>query len=49
MPKGFFKIPNIKGDMAQKLLTMYGAHAQRAFWRKFGNLHPYYSSLLVHK
>ena len=29
MPKGFFKIPNIKGDMAQKpllLFTMYGAH-----------------------
>ena len=26
MPKGFIKIPNIKGDMAQKLFTMYGAH-----------------------
>ena len=26
MPKGFFEIPNIKGDMAQKPLTMYGAH-----------------------
>ena len=23
MPKGFFKIPNIKGDMAQKPLTMF--------------------------
>ena len=29
VPKGFFEIPHIKGDMAQKrllLFTMYGAH-----------------------
>ena len=29
MPKGFFEIPLIKGDMAQKpllLFTVYGAH-----------------------
>ena len=32
MPKGFFKIPIIKGDMAQKpllLFTMYGAPSRQ--------------------
>ena len=35
MPKGFFKIPNIKGDMAQKpltMFTMYGAHDHAKTW-----------------
>ena len=47
MPKGFIKIPNIKGDMAQKLFTMYGAHDQNMV--KFEILNLNYSALLADK
>ena len=47
MPKGFFKIPSIKGDMAQKLFTMYGAHDQNMV--KFAFLNLNYSALLADK
>ena len=40
MPKGFFKIPNIKGDMAQKLFTMYGVHDHAAILAKIRKFAP---------
>ena len=45
MPKGFIKIPNIKGDMAQKLFTMYGAHDHAKMASSLQKLKPNFKVL----